>query len=594
MERTKIYRETRLVSKTDIRGLEDAAKHLAGGEVVGFPTETVYGLGANAFDEEAVDRIFKAKGRPGDNPLIVHIYSKEQIPELVSEITPNAQKLMDAFMPGPITVIMKKSDRIPSNVTAGLDTVGIRMPSHETANQFLKLCGCPVAAPSANLSGSPSPTRAEHVMDDMNGYVYAVVDGGESNVGLESTVVDCSGEQPVVLRPGAITKAMIDSVCGTDSDTKLTAEKGETPKAPGMKYRHYAPNAPVEIIMLPEGTGIINDEGGESSDFEFDSEKLNEEDSKRYYNLTAPYLTRVSEMLKENPFARIGLFCGGEVKALLQKLDDKVILSHCHFYTYGRAADVSAASHCLFDGMRLLDIQGVDLILAAGFDGAGLSKAYMNRLGKAALRTGETTPEMNTGKKTLRGERDLDSFSDVETMSVLFVCRSNRTLSAACEGILTSIINREQPFASVNDAGIGIELYADSAGMYAMEGESPNEMMVKAVKDAAGVNIGHHKTRRVTVSMIDNSDLILTARDDDAYEIVKSFPEIKNKVFSLSSFAASRGLVFKDDKGRVAGVSIPDPEGENQETFNHTAKALKAWIELLFPYILGEIEAQRI
>ena len=211
MERKKIYKETKLIKGSDKDGIKDCAAHLASGEVVAFPTETVYGLGANAFDAEAVGRIFAAKGRPSDNPLICHVGDKALIKDIVSEITPLAQKLIDAFMPGPITVIMKKADAIPSEVTAGLGTVGVRMPSDPVANEFLKACNVPVAAPSANLSGTPSPTNARSVMEDMEGYVYAVIDGGDSVFGIESTVVDATGEKPVILRPGAVTKADIEA-----------------------------------------------------------------------------------------------------------------------------------------------------------------------------------------------------------------------------------------------------------------------------------------------------------------------------------------------------------------------------------------------
>ncbi len=197
--------ETICVSPEDELNFSAAVRALQEGEVVGMPTETVYGLGANALDPEAVKKIYEAKGRPSDNPLIVHVASFEMIDPLVSEITPVAKILMEAFMPGPITIIMKKSHLIPDIVSAGLDTVGIRFPVHPVAQKLIDMCGLPIAAPSANLSGSPSPTKAEHVMKDMHGRIPYIVDGGECQVGLESTVVDATGDWPVVLRPGAIT-----------------------------------------------------------------------------------------------------------------------------------------------------------------------------------------------------------------------------------------------------------------------------------------------------------------------------------------------------------------------------------------------------
>ena len=247
--------------KNKEKDLEIAAEFIKKGEIVGIPTETVYGLGADASNEAAVRKVFEAKGRPADNPLICHIGDKDQIKDIVSEITPLAQKLIDAFMPGPITVVMKKAECISDKTTAGLDTVGVRMPSHPVANKFLKLCGVPVAAPSANLSGRPSPTGARSVLEDMDGYIYAIIDGGDSEYGLESTVVDCTGTAPVILRPGAVTKADIDAVLGGDKTVMSgsLADK-ETPRSPGMKYRHYAPFAQVEIMKMPEGTKIEGDD----------------------------------------------------------------------------------------------------------------------------------------------------------------------------------------------------------------------------------------------------------------------------------------------------------------------------------------------
>ena len=184
MERERKYKNTILIDSGDDAAIKEAAEHLRRGEVIGFPTETVYGLGCDARDGDAVKKVFEAKGRPADNPLICHIGDKEQIKDIVSEITPLAQKLIDSFMPGPITLVMKKADMISDQTTAGLDTVGVRMPSNPVANKFLKYAGVPVAAPSANLSGRPSPTSARSVLEDMDGYIFAVIDGGDSEFGL--------------------------------------------------------------------------------------------------------------------------------------------------------------------------------------------------------------------------------------------------------------------------------------------------------------------------------------------------------------------------------------------------------------------------
>ena len=208
------------------------------GGVVAFPTETVYGLGANAFDASAVDKIYEAKGRPSDNPLIVHIADPEQLNGLVEDVPESARLIAKAFMPGPITVILPKNDKVPDRVSAGLKTVGVRMPSHPVARRFIRACGVPVAAPSANKSKHVSPTSAQHVFADLVGAIPLIIDGGECDVGIESTILDLSVPAPTVLRPGAITAQMIAHVLG---GVETFDGKVVVAKAPGMKYTHYAP-----------------------------------------------------------------------------------------------------------------------------------------------------------------------------------------------------------------------------------------------------------------------------------------------------------------------------------------------------------------
>ena len=602
MEREKKYKKTILIDSCDDKALIDAAEHLRNGEVIGFPTETVYGLGCDARDGEAVRRVFAAKGRPADNPLICHIGDKEQIKDIVSEITPLAQKLIDGFMPGPITVVMKKSDSIADETTAGLDTVGVRMPSHPVANKFLKYCGVPVAAPSANLSGRPSPTGARSVLEDMDGYIYAVIDGGDSEFGLESTVVDCTRETPVILRPGAITKADIDKVIqggGTLIAGQLTGDKA--PRSPGMKYRHYAPFANVEIMKMPEGTKITGDDASGSdgkiakSEFTLDDlKKLSDDEAKELVNIASPFILRSREILAANPFARIGLYCGAEIRTVYDKLNDKILSAHTEFCVYGKTTDVSMASHGLFEGLRFLDVQEVDVILAQGFDGEGLSVAYMNRLSKASGKKEELVPGMPAPARPLRLPLPIDAFKDTYTASVLFIDDNNTSLSPCCELLMRRLIEKNEPYISSRSSDTGFEIYCESAGLTAMSGLDPDTRMDKAVRELTGFGLGSIESRRADPAIYDDNDLILTVRDEQAYSITKAFPEIKDKVFSFSTFAANNGLVMKDSKGKVMSISIPDPSGENYETYLHTAKALGAWLELLFPYILKDLGASRI
>lgn len=226
----------------------EAGNILKNGGLVAFPTETVYGLGANAFDDAAVKSIFTAKGRPNDNPLIVHVASKEDVEELVEFVPKKAKLVMDKFWPGPVSIIMKKSKKIGDAVSAGLDTVAVRMPSHPVALAVIKASGVPVAAPSANTSGKPSPTSAKHVSEDMNGKIDMIVDGGRCTVGVESTVLDLSGDEAVILRPGGITRGMLEDVIGKVKYSKQHVADENTPRCPGMKYRHYAPKASVYVL----------------------------------------------------------------------------------------------------------------------------------------------------------------------------------------------------------------------------------------------------------------------------------------------------------------------------------------------------------
>ena len=244
-----------IISKIDSNDIDknELKKHselLKNGETVIFLTETVYGLGANALDENAVKKIYEAKGRPSDNPLIVHIHNKDLIYDLAKDIDDKAKKVIDKFWPGPLTVILKKNDKVPKTTTGGLDTVAIRMPKNDIALELLRECNLPIAAPSANISGKPSPTNGKHVVDSMNGRVAGIIIGDDCDYGLESTVVDFTEEIPMILRPGSITKKDLENVIGkVEIDPSLlNHEDNKKAKAPGMKYKHYSPDAEVFIV----------------------------------------------------------------------------------------------------------------------------------------------------------------------------------------------------------------------------------------------------------------------------------------------------------------------------------------------------------
>ena len=251
--------------------LRQAGEIIKAGGLVAFPTETVYGLGGDALNPDSSRKIYEAKGRPSDNPLIVHICRMEDLPYLVKEIPEAAKKLADAFWPGPLTMIFRKSPAVPTETTGGLATVAVRMPSHKTALSFIREAGGYVAAPSANRSGKPSPTCAKYVEEDMAGRIEMILDGGDVEIGLESTIVDMTEEIPVILRPGYITKEMLEEALGSvrEDGTMMSDESGQAPKAPGMKYRHYAPKGSLVIVDGEEArvTAYINER-------EFDDEEV--------------------------------------------------------------------------------------------------------------------------------------------------------------------------------------------------------------------------------------------------------------------------------------------------------------------------------
>ncbi len=234
---------------------EEAAIILRSGRVVAFPTETVYGLGASIYHPEAIRRVFQAKGRPGDNPLIVHLYSLEQLSEVAGEISSDARQLIERFFPGPLTLVLKKNPQVPDTITGGLATVGVRCPANPVAREFLRLSACPVAAPSANLSGLPSATSWEAVYEDLDGKIDCVLRGNPSAIGLESTIVDCSGPKPLLLRAGAITFEQLLAVVPAIT-TSTNPDKLAPPKSPGLKYPHYAPKAAVILCHADEKISV--------------------------------------------------------------------------------------------------------------------------------------------------------------------------------------------------------------------------------------------------------------------------------------------------------------------------------------------------
>ena len=356
METKRVMIEDRNHIKDEELG--EAAGILRSGGLVAFPTETVYGLGGNALDEDAAGKIYAAKGRPSDNPLIAHVSCMEEVAPLVKEIPEAGRKLMEAFWPGPLTMIFPKSDKVPYGTTGGLDTVAIRMPDDPVANRLIALAGVPVAAPSANTSGRPSPTTADHVWQDMNGRIEMIIDGGPVGIGVESTIVDVSSAVPAVLRPGAITMEMLAEVLGEVSvDPAILGPLSADvrPKAPGMKYKHYAPKADLTLVE-PE-----------------DVDRENGLDEKQLQAM----IGKVRELSRGKIEAgcRVGVICTDESR-------------HC--YTDGAVRSIgerksqASVAHNLYALLREFDDLGVDYIFSESFPKDHLGQAIMNRLSKAA------------------------------------------------------------------------------------------------------------------------------------------------------------------------------------------------------------------
>ncbi len=325
--------------------ISQAGKIIKNGGLVAFPTETVYGLGGDALNRESSKKIYAAKGRPSDNPLIVHIADINDMDAIVLKVKENALKLAERFWPGPLTMILKKSDRVPLETTGGLDSVAIRMPVHKTAAAFIKAAGGYVAAPSANISGKPSPTSAKYVIQDMDGRIDMIIDGGDSGIGLESTIVDLTGDIPVLLRPGYITVEQLREVLGNvDVDkTILDGDCKERPKAPGMKYRHYAPKGELTIV---EGQALAV------------VEKINE--------LTHEAERKNKKVCVIATDENADSYEAGVIKSIGSRNDEDII------------------AHRLYTILRECDDENIDVIYSESFDSAGIGQAIMNRLLKAA------------------------------------------------------------------------------------------------------------------------------------------------------------------------------------------------------------------
>ena len=350
------YKKTGRISEADRVKIKEAAGIMKKGGLTAFPTETVYGLGGDALQEEAAQHIYAAKGRPSDNPLIVHISRIEQLDEIAVDISPEARKMAAAYWPGPLTMVFKKADIIPMTTTGGLDTVAVRFPIHPVAMEIIEASGTYIAAPSANISGRPSTTSAAHCVEDLTGRVDAIVDGGDCEIGLESTILDVSTDKPQLLRPGAVTLEMIEETLGMsiteDAALKGPLAEGVKPKAPGMKYRHYAPKA--EMILVEGDNGRLKAEA---------------------------MIKLITEHKAKGE--KTAVLCSDECLKDIRALSETA-LEGITIKDVGSRDDEAGTAHKLFELLREMDAEGIEFIAAEGYDEAAIGKALMNRMKKAA------------------------------------------------------------------------------------------------------------------------------------------------------------------------------------------------------------------
>lgn len=528
---------TKILTNT-AEGIETAAEYIKSGKTVVFPTETVYGLGANALDENAVKKIFEAKGRPSDNPLIVHISSIEMLDDIAENISDDAKKLMDKFWPGPLTLIFKKKANIPNNVTAGLSTVAVRFPSSNTAYELIEKAGVPIAAPSANLSGKPSPTRFSHSYEDLNGRVDAMIKGESCEVGVESTVLDVSGDTPVLLRPGKITLEKIQTLLGEVVVGSSELSDSQTPMSPGMKYKHYAPKA--EVIILKGSKPRIKEYIKNEID-----EKLNESAEKKISVLT----------FKEN----------------VAEFSDL-----CTTVSFGSLTDSSEVMSNLFNSLRELDDMDVDIIYAPEISDIGEWRAVQNRLYKAAggniidlneaavtaqaekiSESADIAAEVNENPNTeIIDEEKAENNSEEEFKTILFICTGNTCRSPMAEGIFNAEAEKE-----------GIPFRASSAGTYAYNNLPVSENSEKAMREI-GLDISKHKSRQITRTMLSQADLILTMTEEHTEFLNTVASEHSKKIMTVAKYID-------------LDISVEDPYGNNLDEYIRCRNQLQKIIKLI-------------
>ena len=473
--KTPVYKIENVSDEEAIRVLNACGTLLRQGKLVCFPTETVYGLGANAFDPEAVRAVYAAKGRPADNPLIVHIADIEtayEITDMTREERARFELLAHAFWPGPLTLIVTKNEKIPAEVSCGLSTVGLRFPEHPVAQAFIRAAGIPVAAPSANTSGRPSPTLARHVSEDMDGKVAAILDGGACRVGLESTVLDLTGEVPFVLRPGGVTLEMLQRVLpetrqlgwrGSGSD-----DSGEPPRSPGLKYRHYAPRAK-SVILTGKPEAVVG------------------------------CISRALTYAEKR---------GVKARALVSDESAAFFPADAPLVRMGGRYDGERQAAGLFRLLRELDEDGIEEAYMEAVPETGVGFAVMNRLYRAA----------GCQLATVR--------------TVMFVCTGNTCRSYMAEYLYRDILEKRVAAGDLSACAVSV----CSAGLFASEGAAGSRMAQEVLAEEFGIDGSEHRSAPLTHDGLQSADLILTMTKEHKTAILRAFPEFDRKVYTLGEY----------------------------------------------------------
>ncbi len=498
---TEFYNEV----NTDV--LNRCGKIIRDGGLVCFPTETVYGLGADAFNETAVDKVYEAKGRPHDNPLIVHISDlceAEAVTDMTDLERDRFYKLAEAYWPGPLTMIVTKNANIPEAVSCGLKTVGVRLPSHAVARDFIKAAGRPIAAPSANSSGRPSPTLATHVQEDLSGKVEAIINGGPCQVGLESTVIDLTGEVPCILRPGGITLNMVRKVLPNATqlewkEEEISQEDKMAPKSPGLKYKHYAPKAKTVILQ------------GEPSKVAERILWALEYAGKRGVKAAA----MVSDELKE------------------------YFTPEMNVVTLGSRNDGETQAANLFRVLREFDAMNVDEVYAEAMPEDGVGFAVMNRMYRAA------------GCKM------------IPVRSVEFVCTGNTCRSFMGEYIYRSMLEKRVAEGEIEASAIK----ASSSGIFADTGCAGSAMAEEVLYTEYDIDGRNHRAKMFTYDIGKEADLILCMTEGHKLAILRCFPDLEAKVFTLGEYGG--------------GEDVNDPFAGSYMTYSRCGEKIRKLLEKL-------------